>query len=112
MGETMDAITACTACGQYYKFSNHRPLCPRCGSALHGPVYRKGNYSSYSDDLNLPNMGYLRLPDVLRLFPVSKSTWWNGVKDGKFPQPVKLTERTTAWRVEDIRNLIEAVGGE
>ncbi len=60
---------------------------------------------------NLPNMGYLRLPDVLRLFPVSKSTWWNGVKDGKFPQPVKLTERTTAWRVEDIRNLIEAVGG-
>ena len=107
MGETMDAITACTACGQYYKFSNHRPLCPRCGSALHGSVYRKGN----SACSNLPNMGYLRLPDVLRLFPVSKSTWWNGVKDGKFPQPVKLTERTTAWRVEDIRNLIETVGG-
>jgi len=60
---------------------------------------------------SLPEIGYLRLPAVLALFPVSKSTWWNGVKDGKFPAPVKLTERTTAWRVEDIRKLIESVGG-
>ena len=57
-------------------------------------------------------IGYLRLPDILRLFPVSKSTWWKGVKDGKFPAPVKLTERTTAWRVEDIHKLIKSVGGE
>ena len=57
----------------------------------------------------LPNTGFLRLPAVLALFPVSKSTWWNGVKDGKFPAPVKLTERTTAWRVEDIRKLIGSV---
>jgi predicted DNA-binding transcriptional regulator AlpA len=37
---------------------------------------------------------------------VSKSTWWAGVKSGRFPKPVKLGPRTTAWRVEDIRNLI------
>lgn len=54
--------------------------------------------------------GFLRLPEVLKLFPVSKSTWWNGVARGVFPKPVKLTERTTAWRVEDIRKLIESVG--
>ena len=54
-------------------------------------------------------VGYLRLPDVLKVFPVSKSTWWAGVKDGKFPAPVKLTERTTAWRVEDIQALIDSV---
>lgn len=58
----------------------------------------------------LPETGYLRLPVVLRLFPVSKSLWWQGVKDGKFPAPVKLTERTTAWRVEDIKALLESVG--
>lgn len=56
------------------------------------------------------SVGFLRLPQVLKLFPVSKSTWWQGVRDGKFPKPVKLTERTTAWRVEDIHKLIVSVG--
>lgn len=55
---------------------------------------------------NLPETGFLRLPDVLKLIPIGKSTWWQGVKNGKFPKPVKLGERTTAWRVEDIKNLI------
>ena len=54
----------------------------------------------------LPETGFVRLPEVLRVFPVSKSTWWAGIKDGRFPQPVKLGPRTTAWRVEDIKQLI------
>jgi len=33
------------------------------------------------------------------------------VKTGKFPKPVKLGEKITAWRVEDIRALIEKAGG-
>ncbi len=57
------------------------------------------------------SIGYLRLPQVLKLFPVSKSTWWQGVKDGKFPKPVKLTERTTAWKAQDIQVLLNSVGG-
>lgn len=56
----------------------------------------------------LPQTGFVRLPTILAVFPVSKSTWWAGVKEGKFPQPVKLTQRTTAWRVEDIKALISA----
>lgn len=55
----------------------------------------------------LINGGFLRLPQILKLIPVSKSTWWAGVKTGRFPQPVKLGERITAWRAEDIRSLIE-----
>lgn len=58
----------------------------------------------------LPATGFLRLPEVLRLYPVSKSTWWAGVREGRYPQPVKLGERATAWRAEDIRALIEAAG--
>jgi prophage regulatory protein len=61
--------------------------------------------------MNTETIGFLRLPQVLKLFPVSKSTWWAGVKDGKFPAPVKLTERTTAWRVEDIKKHLEQVRG-
>ncbi|NBX85927.1 MAG: AlpA family phage regulatory protein [Proteobacteria bacterium] len=45
---------------------------------------------------------YLRIWQVLELFPVGKSTWWAGVKAGRFPQPVKLGPRTTAWRADDI----------
>ncbi len=56
---------------------------------------------------NLPETGFIRLPEVLKFIPIGKSTWWQGVKNGKFPKPVKLGERTTAWRVEDIKDLIE-----
>ena len=57
----------------------------------------------------LPPTGYLRLPQILAIIPVSKSTWWAGVRTGRYPQPTRaLGERITAWRVEDIRALIEA----
>ncbi|RZO35895.1 MAG: AlpA family phage regulatory protein [Rhodospirillaceae bacterium] len=58
----------------------------------------------------LPQTGFLRLSSILAPagpIPVSKSTWWAGIKTGRFPKPVKLGPRITAWRVEDIRNLIE-----
>lgn len=57
---------------------------------------------------SLPAEGYVRLPQVLAVIPVSKSTWWNGCRSGKYPNPVKLGPRTTAWRVSDIRALIAA----
>ncbi len=49
----------------------------------------------------------IRLGDVLNLIPVSKSTWWEGVKTGKFPSPVKLGPRVTCWRLTDILTLVE-----
>lgn len=55
-----------------------------------------------------PANGLLRLPQVLDLYPVSRSGWWAGVKSGKYPAPVKLGPRTTAWRASDIKALIEA----
>jgi len=39
--------------------------------------------------------------------PISKSTWWDGVSKGYFPQPVKLGPKTTAWRWSDIQALVE-----
>lgn len=68
----------------------------------------------------LPETGYLRLhqiigrparhgrPAIPALIPVSRSTWWAGVKSGRYPQPVRtLGQNITVWRVEDIRALIE-----
>ena len=59
---------------------------------------------------NLPKIGFVRLSAILAPrgpIPVSRSTWWEGVKSGRYPAPVKLGRRITAWRVEDIRKLIE-----
>lgn len=61
---------------------------------------------------SLPISGFMRLPEVLRLFPVSKSTWWAGIKEGRYPKPVKLGAKITAWRVEDIKTLIESMEGK
>ena len=70
----------------------------------------------------LPETGYLRLPQIIgnpkadppipAVIPVSKSSWWAGVKSGRYPQGVRLGPRTTAWSVESIRALIASVGGE
>jgi hypothetical protein len=64
-------------------------------------------------DKSLPEIGYLRLTQIVgdkkagipAIIPVSKSTWWAGVKSGRYPKSVKLSRRCTAWRVDDIRAL-------
>lgn len=56
----------------------------------------------------LPDAGFLRLPQVLTLIPISRSSWWDGIKKGKYPQGIKLGSRTTVWRAEDIRILIDS----
>ena len=69
----------------------------------------------------LPETGFLRLPQIIGnanakppippIIPVKKSCWWAGVKSGRYPQPVRtLGVRITAWKVEDIRNLIASHG--
>lgn len=51
----------------------------------------------------------LRLPQVLEIIPVSKSTWWEGVKSGRFPASIKLGGRITVWRSSDIQKYIDEV---
>lgn len=55
----------------------------------------------------LPEIGFVRLPIILNIFPVGRSTWWQGVKDGKYPKPIKISNRAVAWRVDDIKSLIK-----
>lgn len=45
-------------------------------------------------------------PYVEPKIPVSRASWWAGVKSGKYPQPIKLGSRTTCWRESDIIALI------
>ncbi len=57
----------------------------------------------------LPEIGYVRLPQVLSVFPVGKSTFWNMVRDGRAPKPVHLSQRTVAWRASDIRAFLAEI---
>jgi prophage regulatory protein len=54
----------------------------------------------------LPDVGFIRLPKVLEVYPVGRSTWLEGVKAGTYPPAHRLAKRITAWRVSDIRKLI------
>jgi len=57
----------------------------------------------------LPYEGFVRLPQVLHVLGIGKTTFWEGIKTGRFPAPIKLGPRTAVWRVEDIRHLISSI---
>jgi predicted DNA-binding transcriptional regulator AlpA len=63
----------------------------------------------------LPTEGFLRLSQIIGnkdappIIPVSRSSFLAAVKEGRFPKPCKLGKRTTAWKVEDIRKLLEGL---
>ena len=57
----------------------------------------------------LPQEGFVRLPQVLHVLGIGKTTFWEGIKTGRFPAPIKLGPRTAVWRVEDIRGLISSI---
>lgn len=50
----------------------------------------------------------LATPHLPALIPVSRSTWWRGVRSGRFPEPIKLGPRITVWRATDIYALLES----
>lgn len=56
---------------------------------------------------SFPEFGFVRLPQILACIPVCESAWREGCRTGRYPKPVKLGPRITAWRVEDIKALIE-----
>lgn len=51
----------------------------------------------------------LRLPQVLEIVPVCKSSWWAGIKAGKYPRGKKLGAKTTVWLESEIIALVERV---
>jgi len=68
----------------------------------------------------IPETGFLRLSQIIGnkkakpptppLIPISRSAWWKGIQEGRYPRGVKLSKNTTAWKAEDIRALINKLG--
>lgn len=51
---------------------------------------------------------YLREKGVLEILPFGKTTLWSMVRGGKFPQPIKLTDRVTVWSESEIQAWVKA----
>lgn len=60
---------------------------------------------------------YYRLPEIIGdrkkgiagIIPISKAAWYKGIKAGRYPKQVKLSERTSAWLSTDIDALVERI---
>lgn len=82
-------------------------------------VYRLGSWFLLGIDLMASTENFsssneqteflLRLPDVLKRYPVSRSSWLQGVKEGRHPAPVKIGARAVAWKSSDIAALIASL---
>lgn len=58
---------------------------------------------------NPPVVRLLRLDAVLGPkgpIPVSRSAWYAGIRQGRYPAPVHLSPRVTVWREDDIRAFV------
>lgn len=63
----------------------------------------------------MPVMKFYRLREIIGdrnqgipgIVPISRAAWYAGIKDGRYPKPVKLSEKTAAWRASDIEMLVE-----
>ena len=49
------------------------------------------------------------IPPILPILPISKSSWWAGVKEGKYPKPIKIGKSITVWRSDEIQALISGI---
>lgn len=60
--------------------------------------------------ITLPAVGFVRQAALLPVLGFSATTLWRRVKNQTFPQPIKLSERVTAWRAEDVHAWMAAQG--
>ena len=74
--------------------------------------HKKLGTSPYGSEYGvLPAEGFVRLPKILEVLPIGRSTWWAGIKSGRFPAGIKHGPRTTVWPVEEIREIMVQLGG-
>ena len=61
---------------------------------------------------DLPDSSFVRLNQLIStaVIPFSAATAWRRVREGKFPQPVRVSPQITAWRVGEIRQWLKCPG--
>lgn len=77
------------------------------GNVRHGITPSVSAVPRFAPSAKVKPLGrLLRLPEVLSIVPVSRSTWYEGIRQGVYPSPVRISQRTVAWPEEQIRDLV------
>jgi prophage regulatory protein len=58
-----------------------------------------------ASDLSVPPVALIRIPQILKVMPVSKSKFWLMVQKGEFPKPIKIG-RSSFWTIEQVQAFI------
>jgi predicted DNA-binding transcriptional regulator AlpA len=86
--------------------------CDHCNTPLHTAATdtHKLRFRSTKANVDHTNYlygdGYLRLAQVLQIYPVSRAAWYAGIKDGIYPPPTQLGKRSVGWSRQSIRELV------
>lgn len=78
----------------------HAPHAPHASCAPHNPLPATG-YVRLSQIIGAPKAS----PPIPPFLPISRSTFWSWVKNGRISRPIKLSPRISVWKVEEIRDL-------
>jgi prophage regulatory protein len=71
------------------------------------PEHLEQTKPTQASGAQLPAEGFVRLPQVLAVLPVSPAHFWDGVRQGIFAAGLSLSPKVTVWAVEDVRRMIE-----
>lgn len=58
----------------------------------------------------IPETGFMRFKQVQQVFPIGRTTLWDLVGRGLFPEPIRMSSRLVVWRAEEVRAWIAAQG--
>lgn len=76
-----------------------------------GVLFESEGACQKHEELRQQHGSLLRVvPHITERMGISRSGWWKGVKDGKYPPGIKLSPRVTVWKSSDIDALIESLG--
>ena len=81
------------------------PLLATTLAKLLRPMVEEAVAEAVSGMERAPEPMFLSLDQVLEIFPVGKSTWWDGIKKGDYPAPYRLSDRRVAWSMEELRDM-------
>jgi prophage regulatory protein len=59
----------------------------------------------------IPPITLMRIPQILKVMPVSKSKFWLMVQKGEFPKPIKIG-RSSFWTIEQVQAFIRERSGQ
>lgn len=97
--ESHDLFSVAGMSDQALPETTHRKSTPSAAKGVR-EAQKKANPRTVSEEVS--NERYLRDTDVAQRYGVSRQTVWRWTAKGTLPEPSKLSEGVTRWRMSDL----------